>query len=44
MASLLRIDDSFRKVLITEYLIKRHMDEDDVDWVNVYDFLRSEEL
>ena len=44
MASLLRIDDSFRKVIITEDLIKRHMDENGVEWVNVYDFLRSEDL
>lgn len=42
MASLLKIDDSFRKVIITEDLIKRHMDENGVEWVNVYDFLRSE--
>ena len=44
MASLLKIDDSFRKITITEDLIKRHMDENGVEWVNVYDFLKSEEL
>ena len=44
MASLLKINDSFRKVIITEDLIKRHMDENGVEWVNVYDFLKSEEL
>ena len=33
-----------RKIIITEDLIKRHMDENGVEWVNVYDFLRSEEL
>ncbi len=44
MASLLKIDDSFRKIIITEDLIKRHMDENGVEWVNVYDFLKSEEL
>lgn len=44
MASLLKIDDSFRKIIITEDLIKRHMDENGVEWVNVYDFLMSEEL
>ena len=44
MASLFKIDDSFRKIIITEDLIKRHMDENGVEWVNVYDFLKSEEL
>jgi len=44
MVSLLKIDDSFRKIIITEDLIKRHMDENGVEWVNVYDFLKSEEL
>ena len=44
MASLLKIDDSFRKIIITEDLIKRHMDENGVEWVNVYDFLKREEL
>lgn len=44
MASLLKIDDSFRKIIITEDLIKRHMDENGVEWVNVYDFLKSENL
>ena len=44
MASLLKIDDSFRKIIITEDLIKRHMDENGVEWVNVYDFLKSEVL
>lgn len=44
MASLLKIDDSFRKVIITEDLIKRHMDENGIEWVNVYDFLKSEQL
>lgn len=44
MASLLKINDSFRKIIITEDLIKRHMDENGVEWVNVYDFLMSEEL
>ena len=44
MASLLKINDSFRKMIITEDLIKRHMDENGVEWVNVYDFLKSENL
>ena len=44
MASLLKIDDSFRKIIITEDLIKRHMDDNGVEWVNVYDFLKNEEL
>lgn len=44
MASLLKIDDSFRKIIITEDLVKRHMDENGVEWVNVYDFLKSEDL
>lgn len=44
MASLLKIDDSFRKIIITEDLIKRHKDENGIEWVNVYDFLLSEEL
>lgn len=44
MASLLKIDDSFRKIIITEDLIKRHMDENGVEWINVYDFLKSENL
>ena len=43
-ASLLKIDDSFRKIIITEDLVKRHMDENGVEWVNVYDFLKSEDL
>lgn len=41
MASLLKIDDSFRKIIITEDLIKRHMDENGVEWVNVYDFSKE---
>lgn len=44
MASLLKIDDSFRKIIITEDLVKRHMDENGIEWVNVYDFLKSEDL
>ena len=44
MASLLKINDSFRKIIITEDLIKRHMDENGVEWANVYDFLKSEKL
>ena len=44
MASLLNIGDSFRKIVITEDLIKRHRDENGIEWVNVYDSLRSEEL
>lgn len=44
MASLLKIDDSFRKVIITEDLIKRHLDDNGIEWVNVYDFLKSEKL
>lgn len=44
MASLLKIGDSFRKIIITEDLIKRHMDENGVEWVNVYDFLNSGDL
>ena len=44
MASLLKIDDSFRKIIITEDLVKRHLDENGVEWVNVYDFLMREEL
>lgn len=42
MASLMKIDDSFRKIIITEDLIKRHMDENGIEWVNVYDFLKDE--
>lgn len=44
MESLLRIDDSFRKLIITEDLVKRHMDENGVEWVNMYEFLQSEKL
>lgn len=44
MASLLKIDDSFRKIIVTEDLIMRHQDENGVEWVNVYDFLKSENL
>ena len=44
LACLLNIGDSFRKIVITEDLIKRHRDENGIEWVNVYDFLRSEEL
>ena len=43
-ASLLKIDDSFRKVIITEDLVMRHRDENGVEWINVYDFLNSSEL
>ena len=43
-ASLLKIDDSFRKVIITEDLVMHHMDENGVEWINVYDFLNSTEL
>lgn len=43
-ASLLKIDDSFRKIVITEDLITRHLDENGIEWVNVYDFLRSGKL
>lgn len=44
MSSLLKIDDSFRKIIITEDLVMRHQDENGIEWINVYDFLRSEEL
>lgn len=44
MASLLKIDDSFRKIIITEDLIKRHQDDNGIEWVNVFDFLRSDNL
>lgn len=44
MAGLLKINDSFRKIIITEDLIKHHMDDNGVEWVNVYDFLKSEKL
>lgn len=44
MASLLKIDDSFRKIIITEDLVLRHQDENGIEWVNVYDFLRNEVL
>lgn len=43
-ASLLKIDDSFRKIIITEDLVIHHMDENGVEWINVYDFLNSTEL
>jgi uncharacterized protein len=43
-ASLLKIGDSFRKVIITEDLVMRHMDNDGVEWINVYDFLNGAEL
>lgn len=44
MACLLKIDDSFRKIIITEDLVMRHQDENGIEWVNVYDFLKSAEL
>ena len=44
MASLLKIDDSFRKIIITEDLLMRHQDENGIEWINVYDFLRNSEL
>lgn len=44
MAGLLKINDSFRKIIITEDLIKHHMDDNGVEWVNVYDFLKSKKL
>ena len=43
-ASLLKIGDSFRKVIITENLVMRHQDDDGVEWINVYDFLNGAEL
>ena len=43
-ASLLKIGDSFRKIVITEDLIKRHMDDMGIEWINIYDFLYSSEL
>lgn len=43
-ASLLKIDDAFRKIIITEDLVIHHMDENGVEWINVYDFLNSTEL
>lgn len=43
-ASLLKIDDAFRKIIITEDLVIHHMDENGVEWINVYDFLNSSEL
>ncbi len=43
-ASLLKIGDSFRKVIITEDLVMRHQDDDGVEWINVYDFLNGAEL
>ena len=44
MDSLLKIDDSFRQVIITEDMIKRHQDDNGVEWVNVFDFLRSDDI
>ncbi len=44
VSSLLKIDDSFRKIVITEDLIERHMDENGVEWINVYDFLKNEKF
>lgn len=44
IASLLKIDDSFRKVIITEDLIKRHQDDNGVEWINIFDFLRGGDL
>ena len=44
MASLLKIDDSFRKVIITEDMIKRHQDDNGVEWVNIFDFLRCDDI
>ncbi len=43
-ASLLKIDDSFRKVIITEDLVMRHLDDNGVEWVNVYDFLSGTDV
>lgn len=43
-ASLLKIDDSFRKIIITEDLVKRHQDDNGIEWVNVFDFLRGNDL
>lgn len=44
MASLLKIDDSFRKIIITEDLVMPHMDEKGIFWVNVYDFLMNKKF
>ena len=43
-ASLLKSDDSFRKVIITEDMINRHQDDNGVELVNVFDFLRSDDI
>jgi len=44
LASLLRIDDSFQKVIITEDTLLLHQDEHGVIWMNIFDFLLREEI
>lgn len=39
VASLLRIDDSFRKVVITADLVRPHHDDNGILWLNIFDFL-----
>ena len=42
LASLLRIDDSFKKVVIVQDGLLPHYDEHGVLWMNIYDFLLDE--
>lgn len=39
MASLLKIDDSFMKVIVTEDTIMKHQDENGIYWMDIFDFL-----
>lgn len=43
MASLLRIDDSFMKMIVTEDAVMKHQDENGIYWIDIYDFLASNE-
>lgn len=44
LASLLKIDDSFQKVIITEDALMQHQDEHGVTWMNIFDFLMKEDF
>lgn len=39
MASLLKIDDSFMKVIVTEDAIMKHQDDNGIYWMDIFDFL-----
>lgn len=39
MASLLKIGDSFMKVIVTEDAVMKHQDDNGIYWMDIFDFL-----